>query len=285
MVKYIKTEKGYFYKILQNGNKKRISKEEYLKKKVSKKTKIVYKMKGGMNGNNNANSNGKIIGKIIMHNTNITQKIIIERNGMITTNDNNLNINSLNNYSLIFHENNNDINLYETVKSAINFGSAKIKQKLGYKNICICGNGNGISFIININIYKGIINSVSNINKLLHSICNNIQGYNINNIFIYIPVSSILEEIKNNIKNNLIQSFGNDIKITMIHTFGVPINIIISDTVNPITQDNISKIFANQQTTKASMNIPYINPSNTTTNQPKIESKPKILNRFKSIFK
>jgi hypothetical protein len=32
MVEYLKTKKGYFYKLLKNGEKKRISREEYIKK-------------------------------------------------------------------------------------------------------------------------------------------------------------------------------------------------------------------------------------------------------------
>ena len=51
MVEFIKTSKGYFYKIYKNGEKKRISESEY-KKNNSKNTLIKYKMKGGMCGNN-----------------------------------------------------------------------------------------------------------------------------------------------------------------------------------------------------------------------------------------
>lgn len=40
MVEYLKTKKGYFYKILKNGDKKRISQDEYNKKTIRK-------MKGG----------------------------------------------------------------------------------------------------------------------------------------------------------------------------------------------------------------------------------------------
>lgn len=36
MVEYLKTKKGYFYKILNNGEKKRISQEEYKKRKTIK---------------------------------------------------------------------------------------------------------------------------------------------------------------------------------------------------------------------------------------------------------
>ena len=51
MVEFIKTSKGYFYKIYKNGEKKRISESEY-KKNNSKNRLIKYKMKGGMCGNN-----------------------------------------------------------------------------------------------------------------------------------------------------------------------------------------------------------------------------------------
>ena len=37
MVEYLKTKKGYFYKLKKNGEKKRISQEEYNKKKQNKK--------------------------------------------------------------------------------------------------------------------------------------------------------------------------------------------------------------------------------------------------------
>jgi hypothetical protein len=46
MVEYLKSEKGYFYKLKKNGEKKRISQEEYYKKN---KTNKIYKMKGGGN--------------------------------------------------------------------------------------------------------------------------------------------------------------------------------------------------------------------------------------------
>ena len=44
MVEYLKTKKGYFYKLKKNGEKKRISQEEYNKKNKTKKNK---KMIGG----------------------------------------------------------------------------------------------------------------------------------------------------------------------------------------------------------------------------------------------
>ena len=44
MVEYIKSKKGYFYKLLKNGEKKRISQEEYNKKNKTRKNK---KMIGG----------------------------------------------------------------------------------------------------------------------------------------------------------------------------------------------------------------------------------------------
>ena len=47
MVEYLKTKKGYFYKLLKNGEKKRISQQEYINKIINKKLK--YKMKGGGN--------------------------------------------------------------------------------------------------------------------------------------------------------------------------------------------------------------------------------------------
>jgi hypothetical protein len=37
MIEYIKSKKGYYYKLLKNGEKKRISQEEYNKKIKSKK--------------------------------------------------------------------------------------------------------------------------------------------------------------------------------------------------------------------------------------------------------
>jgi len=40
MVEYLKTKKGYFYKLLKNGEKKRISKEEYYEKKRKNKKMI-----------------------------------------------------------------------------------------------------------------------------------------------------------------------------------------------------------------------------------------------------
>lgn len=45
MVEYLKTKKGYFYKLKKNGEKKRISQEEYNKKNKTKKNK---KMIGGV---------------------------------------------------------------------------------------------------------------------------------------------------------------------------------------------------------------------------------------------
>ena len=47
MINYIKSEKGYFYKILNNGEKKRISNIEYQKK--NNKIKIL--KKGGVLNN------------------------------------------------------------------------------------------------------------------------------------------------------------------------------------------------------------------------------------------
>ena len=44
MVKYLKTRKGQFYKLLKNGKKKRISQMEYKKKKKTRKN---IKMIGG----------------------------------------------------------------------------------------------------------------------------------------------------------------------------------------------------------------------------------------------
>lgn len=44
MVEYLKTKKGYFYKLKKNGEKKRISQEEYIKKNKTRKNK---KMIGG----------------------------------------------------------------------------------------------------------------------------------------------------------------------------------------------------------------------------------------------
>ena len=44
MVEYLKTKKGYFYKLKKNGEKKRISQEEYNKKNKTRKNK---KMIGG----------------------------------------------------------------------------------------------------------------------------------------------------------------------------------------------------------------------------------------------
>ena len=44
---YIKTEKGYFYKVYKNGKKVRISKENYLKLKNISSRKIIKKQKGG----------------------------------------------------------------------------------------------------------------------------------------------------------------------------------------------------------------------------------------------
>ena len=44
MVEYLKTKKGYFYKFKKNGEKKRISQEEYNKKNKTRKNK---KMMGG----------------------------------------------------------------------------------------------------------------------------------------------------------------------------------------------------------------------------------------------
>jgi len=46
MIEYLKTEKGYFYKLKKNGEKKRISQEEY-KKNKTKKTRKNKKMIGG----------------------------------------------------------------------------------------------------------------------------------------------------------------------------------------------------------------------------------------------
>jgi hypothetical protein len=39
MVEYLKTKKGYFYKLKKNGEKKRISQEEYNKKIKQEKIK------------------------------------------------------------------------------------------------------------------------------------------------------------------------------------------------------------------------------------------------------
>ena len=39
MVEYLKTKKGYFYKLKKNGEKKRISQEEYIKKNKTRKNK------------------------------------------------------------------------------------------------------------------------------------------------------------------------------------------------------------------------------------------------------
>lgn len=47
MVEYLKTKKGYFYKLKKNGEKKRISQEEYNKKNKTKKTRKNKKMIGG----------------------------------------------------------------------------------------------------------------------------------------------------------------------------------------------------------------------------------------------
>src|SRR6056300_761293 len=47
MVEDLKTKKGYFYKLKKNGEKKRISKEEYNKKNKTKKTRKNKKMIGG----------------------------------------------------------------------------------------------------------------------------------------------------------------------------------------------------------------------------------------------
>ena len=47
MVEYLKTIKGYFYKLKKNGEKKRISQEEYNKKNKTKKTRKNKKMIGG----------------------------------------------------------------------------------------------------------------------------------------------------------------------------------------------------------------------------------------------
>ena len=44
MVEYLKTKKGYFLQIKKNGEKKRISQEEYIKKNKTRKNK---KMIGG----------------------------------------------------------------------------------------------------------------------------------------------------------------------------------------------------------------------------------------------
>ena len=41
MVKYLKTKKGYFYKFKKNGEKKRISQEEYNKKNKTRKNKMI----------------------------------------------------------------------------------------------------------------------------------------------------------------------------------------------------------------------------------------------------
>ncbi len=41
MVKYLKTRKGHFYKLLKNGKKKRISQREYRKKKTRKNIKMI----------------------------------------------------------------------------------------------------------------------------------------------------------------------------------------------------------------------------------------------------
>ena len=41
MVEYLKTKKGYFYKLLRNGEKKRISQEEYLVKNIKKNKKMI----------------------------------------------------------------------------------------------------------------------------------------------------------------------------------------------------------------------------------------------------
>jgi len=55
MVEYLKSKKGYFYKLLKNGKKIRISQEEYTKKnkrknkRKNKTKKKIYKMKGGGN--------------------------------------------------------------------------------------------------------------------------------------------------------------------------------------------------------------------------------------------
>ena len=46
MVKYLKTRKGHFFKLLKNGKKKRISQKEYRKKKTRKNI----KMMGGEGG-------------------------------------------------------------------------------------------------------------------------------------------------------------------------------------------------------------------------------------------
>ena len=47
MVEYLKTKKGYFYKLKKNGEKKRISQEEYNKKNKTKKTRKNKKTIGG----------------------------------------------------------------------------------------------------------------------------------------------------------------------------------------------------------------------------------------------
>ena len=47
MVEYLKSKKGYFYKLKKNGEKKRISQEEYNKKNKTKKTRKNKKMIGG----------------------------------------------------------------------------------------------------------------------------------------------------------------------------------------------------------------------------------------------
>ena len=40
MVTHLRTKKGYYYKCLKNGNKKRISQKEYSRKKTQKQRKI-----------------------------------------------------------------------------------------------------------------------------------------------------------------------------------------------------------------------------------------------------
>jgi ankyrin repeat protein len=65
MPNYIKTSRGYFYKVYKNGERKRVSLEEYNKKN---------KMKGGLGNNSNIlnnNNNNTVAGKVKQNNPSI----------------------------------------------------------------------------------------------------------------------------------------------------------------------------------------------------------------------